>query len=50
MQIIVAKAAYVSKPSLDMWRFFSRITGPAHQGNRCGTSPEACTGGGLMIH
>lgn len=49
MQIIVAKAAYARKPSLDMWRLFSRITGSAHQGNRCGTSPEAHTGGGKMI-
>lgn len=49
MQSIVANAAYVRKLSLDMWRPFTMITGSAHQGNRCGTSPEAHTGGGKMI-
>jgi hypothetical protein len=49
MQSIVANANYLRKLSLDMWRPFTGITGPAHQGNRCGTSQEAHTGGGSMI-
>jgi hypothetical protein len=49
MQSNVANAAYTRKLSLDMWRPFTGITGSAHQGNRCGTPPEARTGGGKMI-
>lgn len=49
MQSIVAIAAYVRKLSLDTWRLFMAITGLAHQGNRCGTSPEAHAGEGFMI-
>lgn len=49
MQNIVATASYLRKLSLDTWRLFMEITGPAHQGNRCGRSPEAHAGEGFMI-
>lgn len=49
MQSIVAIAAYVRKLSFDTWRPFMEITGSAYQANRCGTSPEAHAGEGLMI-
>lgn len=49
MQSIVATASYLRKLSLDTWRLFMEITGPAHQGNRCGRSPEAHAGEGFMI-
>lgn len=49
MQSIIAIASYMRKLSMDTWRPFAEITGPAHQGNRCGTTPEAHAGEGFMI-
>lgn len=49
MHSIVATAAYARKLSSSSWRPFMDITGPAQQGNRCGTYPEAHTGEGSLI-
>lgn len=49
MHSIVATAAYARKLSSSSWRPYMDITGPAQQGNRFGTCPEAHVGEGFMI-
>jgi hypothetical protein len=49
MQSIVAIASYLRKLSFGMSRALTGMTGPAHQGNRCGIFPEAHAGEGSMI-